>query len=148
MCPQSSVLHLESYLLFKQVKYPRFFNQKRGYPRAKIRIFEIFLTTLLTLSYENLESPIEDFFRIKSAGTSNYRGATFFASGNKKTISKLVFSEACPEHGRMDRMDLKQIQKIVNNQSERGIPNGHHFTKRHQSRLFCHIRPKQRPNRE
>ncbi len=35
------------------------------------------------MSYENPESRIEDYFRIKSAGSSNYRGATFFASGKK-----------------------------------------------------------------
>ena len=32
-----------------------------------------------TSSYENPESEIEDFFRIKSAGSSNYRGTAFFA---------------------------------------------------------------------
>jgi hypothetical protein len=61
-----------------------FFNQKRGYLRAKIRIFEKFITVFLRSGYENPESKIEDFFRIKSAGSSNYRGAAFFASGQKK----------------------------------------------------------------
>ncbi len=65
-------------------------------PQNKYQIFQIFLTALLTSSYENHESRIEDFFRIKSAGSSNYRGTTFFASGNKKTNTKLVLSEACP----------------------------------------------------
>ncbi|GAI46983.1 unnamed protein product, partial [marine sediment metagenome] len=35
--------------------------------------------------YENPESRIEDFFRIKNAGSSNYRGSVFLPSGNKKT---------------------------------------------------------------
>jgi hypothetical protein len=35
---------------------------------------------------------IQGFFGIKSAGSSNYRGATFFASGKKKPKSKLVLS--------------------------------------------------------
>jgi hypothetical protein len=54
------------------------FDQKRGYLRAKIKFFKNFLTALTASSYENPESRIEDFFRIKSAGSSNYRGATFF----------------------------------------------------------------------
>ena len=38
------------YPLFERAKYPRFSNQKRGYPRAKIRISENFLTALFTSS--------------------------------------------------------------------------------------------------
>jgi len=53
------------------------FNQKRGYLRAKIKFYKIFLTALPASSYENPESPIEDFFHIKSAGSSNYRGSVF-----------------------------------------------------------------------
>jgi len=40
---------------------------------------------------------IRGLFPIKSAGSSNYRGVTFFASGNKKLNIKLVLSVACPE---------------------------------------------------
>ncbi len=50
-------------------------NQKHWYLNTKIRNFEIFLTTLPASSYKNHESKIEDFFRIKSAATSNYRGS-------------------------------------------------------------------------
>ena len=78
MCP--SFLCLASCVLLS-VKigkiFRQFFNQKRGYPLIKIRFFKIFLTALLTSSYENPESEIEDFFRIKSAGSSNYRGSVF-----------------------------------------------------------------------
>jgi len=52
-------------------------------PSNKNQNFQKFLTTLLTSSYKNLESIFENFFRIKSAGSSNYRGAAFFASGKK-----------------------------------------------------------------
>ena len=42
-------------------------------------------------SYENHEPIFEDFFRIKSAGSSNYRGATFSPqSKNKKTFIRLM----------------------------------------------------------
>ncbi len=36
-------------------------------------------------SYKNPELIFEDFFRIKSADSSNYRGSVFLPSGNKKT---------------------------------------------------------------
>jgi len=55
------------------------FQPKAQVPQTKNKIFQKFLTTLLKLSYDNNESKIEDFFRIKSAGSSNYRGAAFFA---------------------------------------------------------------------
>ncbi len=65
-------------------KISTFFQSKTLIPSSKNQIFQKFLTVLLTSSYETLKLRIEDFFRIKSAGSSNYRGATFFASGNKK----------------------------------------------------------------
>ena len=51
------------------------FNQKRWYLRAKIKIFKKILTPLPTSSYENPKSPIVVIFRIKRAGSSNYRGS-------------------------------------------------------------------------
>ncbi len=40
---------------------------------VKIHFFQKFLTSYLTTSYENQVSRIEYFFRIKCAGTSNYK---------------------------------------------------------------------------
>jgi len=64
------------------------FQSKTMVPQGKNKFFKKFLTYLHTSSYENIEPRIEDFFRIKSAGSSNYRGAAFFASGNKKPNTK------------------------------------------------------------
>jgi len=50
---------------------------KARVPSNKNQNFQNFLTYFPTSSYENPESRIEDFFRIKSAGSSNYRGASF-----------------------------------------------------------------------
>jgi len=77
-------------------KISAIFQPKARVPQTKNHNFQKFLTYLPKSSYENPESPIVDFFRIKSAGSSNYRGATFFASGKKQPNSKLVLSEACP----------------------------------------------------
>ena len=90
-----SILCLESRVLIsvKIGKNSARNQSKTLIPQSKNQIFWKFLTALLTSSYENPESRIEDYFRIKSAGSSNYRGATFLASGNKKTNSKLVLSE-------------------------------------------------------
>ncbi len=49
-------------------------------PQSKNQIFHKFLTYFPKTSYENPELILEDFFRIKSAGSSNYRGLPFFAS--------------------------------------------------------------------
>ncbi len=69
--PFLSVLCLQSFVLCLAL----IFNQKRWYLRAKIEIFKKILTPLPTSSYENPESPIVVIFRIKRAGSSNYRGS-------------------------------------------------------------------------
>jgi hypothetical protein len=53
------------------------FQSKTLIPNNKNQSFQKFLTVFITLSYESRQSIFEDFFRIKSAGGSNYRGATF-----------------------------------------------------------------------
>jgi len=59
-----------------------------------MKFFNIFLTALLTSSYDNLESRIEDFFRIKYAATSNYRGHLFFASARHGQKAQPINLEA------------------------------------------------------
>ena len=75
------------------------FNQKRRYLKAKIKFFKKILTYFPTSSYENHKLPIVAFFRIKSAGSSNYR--------------------ACPELSRRRRCFLASGQKPANNQYRR-----------------------------
>jgi hypothetical protein len=53
-------------------------NQKRSYLKAKIGKLENFFTAFLTSSYEYRESRIEDFFRIKCAGTSKYERSNLY----------------------------------------------------------------------
>ncbi len=67
-----------------------FFNQKRGYLRAKIKFFKKILTYFPTSSYENNKSKIELFFRIKSAGSSNYRGAAFWPLAKSRLFTNIA----------------------------------------------------------
>ena len=53
------------------------FHSKARVPSNKNQIFQKFLTYFPKSSYSIHESRIEDFFRIKSAGSSNYRGSVF-----------------------------------------------------------------------
>jgi len=85
-CPLSVMRNLH---YFSQI-----FNQKRWYLRAKIKISKKFLTYFLKSSYENHESIFEYFFRIKSAGSSNYRGATFSPPAKNMPNTKIVLSES------------------------------------------------------
>ena len=97
-------------LWFKIGKKSSDFQSKTLIPQNKNQNFQKFLTCFTKSSYENHEPIFEIFFRIKSAGSSNYRGsvfllpeftpsvcllvclpgATFFASGQKMPNSKIV----------------------------------------------------------
>jgi len=77
---------IRGFYLFLGVKIGKILvrNQSKTLiPQNKNQNFQKILTYCSKSSYENPESPIEDFFRIKSAGSSNYRGLPFFASGKK-----------------------------------------------------------------
>ena len=54
-----------------------YFQSKTLIPKNKNQIFQKFLTYFPKSTYDNLESIFEYFFRIKSAGSSNYRGSVF-----------------------------------------------------------------------
>ncbi len=94
----SSVLCLSLGIGYSAVTYFTFlvymttiFNQKRRYLRAKIKFFKYFLTALPASSYENNESRIEVFFRIKRAGSSNYRGSVFLLPEFTPSVCLLAF---------------------------------------------------------
>ncbi len=58
-------------------KISAIFQSKTLIPQNKNEIFKKFLTYFPKSSYENHKSIFEDFFRIKHAGSSNYRGDCF-----------------------------------------------------------------------
>jgi len=64
-------------------------------PQSKNQIFQKFLTYFPKSSYENHEPVFENFFRIKNAGSSNYRGAAFFASA-RHGQKALIQISTCP----------------------------------------------------
>jgi len=55
----------------------------------KNRKIEKIFTPFLTSIYENQESRIEHYFRLKRACSPNYRGTSFFAPGQQAQISEL-----------------------------------------------------------
>jgi len=50
-------------------------------PQGKNKKKQNFFIAYSVTNYSDYVVVGKDFFRIKSAGSSNYRGATFFASG-------------------------------------------------------------------
>jgi len=62
------------------------FQSKTLIPQNKNQIFQNFLTYFTKTIYENHESIFDDFFRIKSADSSNYRGVTFSPPAKRSQI--------------------------------------------------------------
>ena len=62
----------------------------------KNKIFKYSLTYFPKSSYENNESIFEDFFHIKSAGSSNYRGSVFYSLSLPEFIPGCTYTALLP----------------------------------------------------
>ncbi|OHB61315.1 MAG: hypothetical protein A2167_09045 [Planctomycetes bacterium RBG_13_46_10] len=58
-------------------------NQNRWYPKRKIEKSQKFFTPFPASSYENRETRDDNNFRIKRAGSSNYREAVSLERNNQ-----------------------------------------------------------------